>query len=157
LSENYCGQLDDNGHPITTNPCVVPGKAPFAPLAAEGTRLPGTPKVKTSFGARYLFPVLGDWEGHVAGDLVYQTAVSPQLRTLDTSILGEQPAYALTNFFVGAERNGFSAELLVKNAFDRRASLYRYANCGTVDCGPVATYEVIAPPRLIGVQIGQRF
>jgi outer membrane receptor protein involved in Fe transport len=89
--------------------------------------------------------------------VVYQTSVSPQLRVVDARILGQQPAYAITNLFLGVEKNGLSVELLVKNAFDRRASLYRYANCGTVDCGPVATYEVVAPPRLIGLQLGQRF
>ena len=156
LTGNYCGALDASGKPITTNPCVVPGKTPFAPLAPQGTELPGTPKLKTSAGARYVFPVM-DWEGHVAADVVYQTAVWPQLRVLDRSILGQQPAYALTNFFVGVERNSLSIELLVKNVFDRRASLYRYSNCGTVECGPVATYEVVAPPRLIGLQVGQRF
>jgi iron complex outermembrane receptor protein len=156
LTENYCGALGTDGKPITTNPCVLPNKAPFAPLAPQGTKLPGTPKVKTSAGARYVFPVM-DWEGHVAGDVVYQTSVSPQLRVVDSRILGQQPAYAITNLFLGVEKNGLSVELLVKNAFDRRASLYRYSNCGTVDCGPVATYEVVAPPRLIGLQLGQRF
>lgn len=156
LTENYCGSLDANGAPITTNPCVTPGKPPFAPLAPEGTMLPETPKFKGSLNARYVFP-LGSWEAHAAGDLVYQSFVWPQLRVLDRGILGQQPAYALTNFFLGVEKNGLSVELLVKNAFDRRASLFRYANCGTVDCGPGATYEVIAPPRLIGLQIGQRF
>jgi outer membrane receptor protein involved in Fe transport len=156
LTQNYCGVLDSSGAPITTNPCIVPGKAPFSPLAPEGTELPGTPKIKTSAGARYVFPVMG-WEGHVAGDIVYQSYVWPQLRVLDRSILGQQPAYALTNLFLGVEKNGLSIELLVKNAFDRRASLYRFANCGTVDCGPVATYEIVSPPRLIGVQVGQRF
>jgi outer membrane receptor protein involved in Fe transport len=156
LSQNYCGALGAGGNPITSNPCLVPGQTPFVPLAAEGTRLPGTPKFKSSAGARYVFP-LGDWQAHVAGDLVYQTSVSPQLRTADTAVLGMQPAYALTNLFFGVEKDRLSVELLVKNAFDRRASLYRYANCGTAECGPVATYEVVAPPRLIGIQIGQRF
>jgi iron complex outermembrane recepter protein len=156
LADNYCGALNSEGKPITSNPCVVPGQAPFTPLALQGTRLPGTPKFKTSTGARYVFPV-AQWQGHVAADLVYQTSVNSQLRNLDARLLGDQPAYALTNFFMGAKKDGMSVELLVKNVFDRRASLYRYSNCGTVECAPVATYDVIAPPRLIGVQFGQRF
>lgn len=157
LTQNYCGALDANGNPITTNPCVVPGKNPFTPLAFEGTRLPETPKYKSSFGARYVFP-LANWEAHLAGDVVYQTDVSPGLRTQDVIALGgNQGAYALTNLFFGVERNGLSIELLVKNAFDRRADLFKYSECGTQVCGPGATYEVIAPPRLIGLQVGQRF
>ena len=35
LTENYCGQLDANGNPITN--CA-------APLAPAGTQLPGSPK-----------------------------------------------------------------------------------------------------------------
>ena len=156
LTENYCGALNPNGTPVTSNPCVVAGGTPFAPLAPTGTRLPETPRIKTTTSARYLFPV-ADWEGHVEGDLVYQTWVSPELRVADAAILGEQPAYALANFFFGAQKNGLSVELLVKNVFDRRASLYRYAECGVEICGVGAVYNVIAPPRLIGIQFGQKF
>ena len=91
------------------------------------------------------------------GDLVYQTWVSPALRVEDAAILGEQPAYALANLFFGAEKSGLSIELLVKNVFDRRASLYRYSECGVEICGLGAVYNVIAPPRLIGIQFGQKF
>lgn len=156
LTQNYCGALNPDGSPVNSNPCVVTGRAPFSPLAPDGTRLPETPRYKTSASARYVFPV-GSYEGHVEGDLMYQTAVSPALRVLDASLLGEQPAYALTNIFLGVEKNGLTIELLVKNAFDRRASLYRYSECGTVVCAPGAVYDVIAPPRLIGLQVGQRF
>jgi iron complex outermembrane recepter protein len=156
LTQNYCGALNPNGSPVTSNPCVVGGGTPFAPLAPTGTRLPETPRIKTTTSARYLFP-LADWEAHVEGDLVYQTWVSPALRVEDSALLGEQPAYALTNLFFGAEKNGLSLELLVKNAFDRRASLYRYTECGTDVCGVGAVYNVIAPPRLIGIQFGQKF
>lgn len=156
LTQNYCGALNPDGSPITSNPCVVDGKSPFTPLATEGTRLPETPRIKTTFSSRYLFP-LGDWEGHVEGDLVYQTWVASGLRTEDSAILGEQPAYALTNFFLGAEHNGLTIELLVKNAFNRNADLYKYSECGTTICGLGAVYTVVAPPRLVGLQFGQKF
>ena len=118
--------------------------------------MPETPRIKTTFSSRYLFP-LGDWEGHVEGDLVYQTWVASGLRTEDSTILGEQPAYALTNFFLGAEHNGLTIELLVKNAFNRNADLYKYSECGTTICGLGAVYTVVAPPRLVGLQFGQKF
>jgi iron complex outermembrane recepter protein len=156
LTQNYCGALNPNGSPVNSNPCVVAGSAPFAPLAPAGTRLPETPRIKTTTSARYLFP-LGGWEGHVEGDLVYQTWVQSALRTEDTAALGEQPAYALVNGFFGAEKNGLSIELLVKNIMNREASLYKYTECGTPICGAGAVYNVIAPPRLIGLQFGQKF
>ena len=156
LTQNYCGALNPDGSPITSNPCVVDGKAPFTPLATEGTRLPETPRIKTTFSSRYLFPLL-DWEGHVEGDLVYQTWVASGLRTEDSTILGPQPAYALTNVFFGAEHNGMSIELFVKNAFNRNAELYKFSECGTTVCGLGAVYTVVAPPRLVGLQFGQKF
>ena len=156
LTQNYCGALNPNGSPIISNPCVVAGSAPFTPLAPEGTRLPETPKIKTTTSARYSFPLAG-WEGHAEADLVYQTWVESALILQQAAALGEQPAYALTNLFFGAQKNGMSIELLVKNAFNRDASLYRYTECGTAICGLGAVYNVIAPPRLIGIQFGQKF
>jgi iron complex outermembrane recepter protein len=156
LAQNYCGALNPDGSPITSNPCIVSGKAPFAPLAQQGTRLPNTPRIKTSASARYLFPI-GAWEGHAQADLVYQSWVSPALREKDFAVFGQQPAYALTNFFLGAQKDGLSVELLVKNVFDRRAVLNRYAACGVTTCGTVSTYDSISIPRLIGVQVGQKF
>jgi outer membrane receptor protein involved in Fe transport len=88
---------------------------------------------------------------------VYQSWVSPALREKDFAVFGQQPAYALTNFFLGAQKDGLSVELLVKNVFDRRAVLNRYAACGVTTCGTVSTYDSISIPRLIGVQVGQKF
>jgi len=157
LSENYCGALDpQTGAPITSNPCVVPGQAPFSPLAPSGQQLPNTPKFKGTATARYTFPV-GTWQGHVQGNFVYQSAVWADLRTLERGLLGQQPAYGIFNFFTGIEKNNLSLELLVKNAFDKRASIYRYSECVQAVCAPIAVYDVVAPPRLIGLQLSQRF
>lgn len=157
LSENYCGALDpQTGAPITSNPCVVPGQAPFSPLAPSGQQLPNTPKFKGTATARYTFPV-GTWQGHVQGNFVYQSAVWADLRTLERGLLGQQPAYGIFNLFTGIEKNNLSLELLVKNAFDKRASIYRYSECVQAVCAPIAVYDVVAPPRLIGLQLSQRF
>ncbi|HKD55644.1 MAG TPA: TonB-dependent receptor [Steroidobacteraceae bacterium] len=157
LSENYCGALDPNtGAPITSNPCVVPGEAPFAPLAPTGQQLPNTPKFKGTATARYTFPV-GTWNGHVQANYVYQSAVWADMRTLERGLLGQQPAYGIFNFFTGVEKNNLALELLIKNAFDKRASIYRYSECTQATCAPIAVYNVVAPPRLIGLQLSQRF
>lgn len=157
LSENYCGALNPTtGAPITSNPCIVPGQAPFAPLAPTGQQLPNTPQFKGTATARYNFPV-GSWEGHVQANYVYQTAVWADLRTLERGLLGQQPAFGLFNFFTGIEKNNLSLELLIKNAFDERASIYRYSECVQAVCAPIAVYNVVSQPRLIGLQLSQRF
>jgi outer membrane receptor protein involved in Fe transport len=148
LSENYCGALNPDGSPVTD--CTNP-------QAPKGQQLPTTPKFKGSFGARYAWALPHDFQAHVQGNYVYQSAVWPDLRTADRNALGQQSAYGLANFSAGIEKDNWTAELLVKNAFDRRASTYRYAECTTTTCAPFAVYNVIAPPRLIGLQWSQRF
>jgi outer membrane receptor protein involved in Fe transport len=166
LSENYCGALDPTtGAPITSNPCPQQASNPapyqnntngYPPLAPVGQQLPNTPKFKGTATARYSFPV-GTWEGHVQANYVYQTAVWADLRTYERGLLGQQPSFGIFNFFTGIQKNNLSIELLIKNAFDERASIYRYSECVQAVCAPIAVYNVVAPPRLIGLQLSQRF
>ncbi len=157
LSENYCGALDPSGNPVTSNPCVVPGEAPYAPLAPSGTMLPDTPKFKGSLTARYTFPMGSLGEGHIQGNFVYQSFVWPDMRLYERSLLGQQPAFGLLNLYAGVQHDNLSVELLVKNVTDRRASIYRYSECVQAVCAPIAVYNVIETPRLIGLQVGQKF
>jgi outer membrane receptor protein involved in Fe transport len=159
LAQNYCGALNPDGTPVTSSPCPPDAHHPtaFTPLAPEGTQLPTTPKFKGNIGARYTMPLMADYEGYVQGNLVYQSAVWPDLRVKERGLLGQQPAYALANFSIGVNKDSYSLELLVKNAFDRRASLYRYSECTQATCAPIAVYNAIAVPRLIGLQFGQKF
>ena len=148
LSENYCGALNPDGSPITN--CADP-------LAPKGQQLPTTPKFKGNLGARYSWSLAGNYQAYVQGNFTYQSAVWSDLRTVERNILGQQGSYGLTNFSFGVNKDNWTAELLVKNAFDVRASQYRYAECTQATCGPIAVYNVIAPPRLIGLQWSQRF
>ena len=154
LTENYCGTFNADGAPISSNPCLNTAGTVIPALAPIGTRLPYTPLVKFNATARYTFPLLGQ-TGFVEADEVYQTAVSPALKVSDSTQLGEQPAYGLTNMFIGVDRGSWSAELLVKNVFDRRAILSTYAEAGSAE--GLATYSTVATPRLIGVQFSQKF
>ncbi len=155
LTQYYCGAADLLNKPVTTCPSAADPNPPQAP---EGQQLPSTPRLKADLTARYSFPLPNaSWQGFVQGQTSYQTQVWADLRTVERSILGPQPAYALTNLSAGIEQGKWSIELLVKNAFDRRASQYRYTECTEATCGPVAVYDVIARPRLIGLQWSQRF
>jgi iron complex outermembrane recepter protein len=87
-----------------------------------------------------------------------------------SNLLGNQPAYGTADFLAGINRNSFSLDLFVDNAFDRRAQLYRYAECpvfspsasgtpttlGTPLCG-LHPYVGINTPRMVGLRFGQKF
>lgn len=154
LTQNYCGVLAANGQPITTNPCIVPGEAPFAPIAPAGTKLPFTPLFKTDLTARYSLP-LDNYTAFVEADQTYQSAVWPSLRTVDHIELGQEPAYGLTNFSFGLDKQTYQIELLVKNAFNRLASTNRsLENQATAT---LVVYNNIVVPRLVGLQFSQEF
>jgi outer membrane receptor protein involved in Fe transport len=143
----YCGSLDANGNPITN--CAVP-------LAPSGTQLPGTVKLKGNLIARYTFRV-GEFDAHLQGAYVYQGSSWPELQTTERALLGQQRAWGSLDLFGGAERGNYAAELFVKNVFDTRAQLTRYAECSIDLCAPVATYVVPSQPRAIGLKFSQKF
>ena len=106
--------------------------------------------------ARYGFGLF-DWRAHVQGALVYQSSVWPDLRTDERAILGQQPAYALFDATLGADKGPFSIELFVNNVFDRRAEICRYAECTEAVCGAYAVYHGLYKPRVVGLKFGQKF
>jgi iron complex outermembrane recepter protein len=158
LTANYCGQLNTvTGQPITSNPCAGPGiTTPFPPKAPDGYPLPNVPLWKGFLSARYSFP-FANGTAFVEGDQSYQSYVwSQQLPSENLVYGGQVPAYGLTNFSLGLDKNNWEAELLITNAWNRlavtelNAELLRGAKY-------VADYNIDAPPRLIGIQFTQNF
>jgi outer membrane receptor protein involved in Fe transport len=163
ITQNYCGVLV-NGRPVTSNPCIVAGTAPYAPYAPEGQKLPYTPLWKMDMSVRYSWP-LSNATAFVEGDQTYQSAVWPFLETtspLAGSIVnlhqayGQEPAYGITNFSLGVDKNNWEAELLIKNAFNRITPQDITSEIQTAAQG-VATYNVLVLPRQIGLQFSQHF
>jgi outer membrane receptor protein involved in Fe transport len=154
LTENYCGALGADGKPITSNPCIVPGKAPFTPLAPEGQKLPYTPLWKTQLTARYSVP-LASGTAFVEADQSYQSFMWTNLETRFQTAYGPVPAYGITNFSLGLDRNNWDLQLLVKNAFNR----YAVSDITSEDTPStsISLYRNIITPRLIGVQFSQQF
>jgi outer membrane receptor protein involved in Fe transport len=146
LRENFCEDLVD-GQPVTD--CANPA-------ALSGSRLPVTPEFKSNLTARYSFNV-GDFEAHLQGALAYVGSRWPELRTAQRDILGEEPSYTIVDFTAGLERDSYSVELFVNNAFDERAQLDRWAQCDATICGVGGTYITTTMPRTIGIRFGQRF
>jgi iron complex outermembrane receptor protein len=125
--------------------------------APAGQQLPTSPKFKGNLTARYSFALTSEWEAYAQGSMVYQSAVWADLRTDQRDIIGQQPAYALFDANIGAQKGGLGIELFIDNAFDRRAENYRYAECNGVLCGAQAVYHGIYRPRLVGVKFAQKF
>jgi outer membrane receptor protein involved in Fe transport len=55
----------------------------------------------------------------------------------------------------GIEREGVTAELVVTNAFDRRAELTRFVQCRVTVCEQ--PYVITSQPRTVAVRFGKRF
>ncbi|MEA3031405.1 MAG: hypothetical protein QOG13_2730 [Sphingomonadales bacterium] len=157
---NLCG-FDD-----TTFACTAPGpdgQTNFISSPA-GTRLPVTPRFKIAATARYEFALAGG-TGHAQSSLTHQSSATPDLRRLifqpgtgdpvDPAVAtGRLPAYTTADFAFGIEWPRWSAELFVENAFDERAQLTRFQQCGQCFDRP---YIVTNTPRTLGVRVGTRF
>ncbi|GAC1310031.1 MAG: TonB-dependent receptor [Steroidobacteraceae bacterium] len=159
LTVPYCAYPNQSGG-IQTSTCInyasgVPVPKPYG--APSGQQLPTTPKFKGNLTARYNIPSATEWRAHVQGSAVYQSAVWADLRTVQRDVLGQQPAFAMFDATVGADKGGLAVELFVNNLFDRRAENYRYAECNATLCGSQAVYHNIFKPRLIGIKFAQKF
>lgn len=146
LTENYCGFTDANGDPETN--CA-------SPEAPSGTRLPITADFKGNLTARYTFDI-GSFEAHVQGQVLHEGKRSTDLRTAERAILGDLGAYTLFDLTAGFGRGNWDVDFYIKNVFDERAELSRFAQCAEAVCGEQA-YTVVARPRTFGVRFSQDF
>jgi iron complex outermembrane receptor protein len=143
LTKPYCPDL------ITNPSCAGTVAAP------AGTRLPITPKFKGNVTARYEWDV-GEYRAHLQTSIVYQGSSTADLRTVESGIIGTLPAYTTADFTAGVRRGKMTFEGFIKNAFDKRGEVTRYAECATQVCGP-QTYIVPIRPMLVGLRFGQDF
>jgi len=124
--------------------------------APGGTQLPITPKWKLNGIARYEWNIGGDYEAHVQGAVVHSSGTWSDLRLAERSLLGHNRAYTTFDFTTGIDRDKWSLELYLKNAFDKRAQLGRYAECTPGTCG-FEPYILANQPRTIGITWSQKF
>jgi iron complex outermembrane receptor protein len=146
LTANYCGFTDASGNPVTT--CATP-------QAPDGTQLPVTPKFKANLTARYDFS-WDDWDGYVQGSVVGQTSNWTDLRIVEREIIGKQKGWQTVDVSTGFDKEGLSLSFYMKNVFDKRASLNRYAECAESVCG-TQYYIVPNQPRTMGIRLGKKF
>lgn len=135
--------------------CTAPGPQGQANgiSAPAGTRLPVTPKFKASATGRYEFP-LGAGKAHVQTVLTHQSSSTADLRVAAAAVLGRLRPYTMADFAFGMEWGKFTGELFLENAFDKRAELTRYQQCGQCN---LRVYVVPYRPRTLGLRVGTRF
>ena len=148
LAADFCEQLDEDGNPLSRADCD-PGS-----FAADGTTLPTTPKFKANMTGRYTFNV-ADFDAHFQASFVYQGKSRSALLPYDTGVIGDQPAYGLVDLATGVERDNYSIELFVANAFDKRAEQFRFVQCDEIICK--RPFVGTAQPRTIGIKFSQKF
>jgi outer membrane receptor protein involved in Fe transport len=159
LTKNYCGELDSNGNPVTSNPCPPkvgspPGTPSFAPLAPEGTQLPGTSKIKGNLLVRDDFP-LGGMEAYWQGAFVYQSQQWADMRLAQRGEIGPQPAFGTIDLAFGVSRDAYALDLFIVNLLDERGQTFRFNQCAS--CSIVANYAVPTQPRTISLRWAQKF
>jgi len=171
LSEDFCG-IVVSGQNVT----VCPGPLDmFPPQAAKGTQLPITPRFKMNATTRYERELGDGFVGHIQGAMTFQTesfsdlrSTAPDPATLVTEdsglpISGElanvkfrAAPYASFDFAFGVEKDNWTAEIALQNAFDDRSQRAIYAECTTQVCGN-EPYIVPSRPRTIALRFGERF
>jgi iron complex outermembrane recepter protein len=132
--------------------------------APKGTRLPVTPKFKVAATGRYEFPISAEGKMHLQAVVSHQSSASSDIRTLifdalgnpknPAALTGRLPAFTLADFAVGFDWKKWTAEIYVENAFDERAQLTRFQECGQCFQRP---YAVVYTPRTIGLRVGTKF
>jgi outer membrane receptor protein involved in Fe transport len=129
----------------------APGKADFV-LVPSGTRLPVTPRFKSSLTARYTWPM---WTGHahVQGALSYQGSAPSDIRPDVAAYQGKVRGSTLVDLFAGYDWGDYSLELFGRNIFDERNELSR-----TIVCGSCTQIHIVpGRPRTIGIRAGMKF
>jgi len=141
---NLCA-IDD-----PTYQCTGPDNS----IAAEkGTRLPVTPKFNGNATVRYQFPV-GPGEMHLQSVIAHRSSATPDIRVDTANALGRIRGSTTVDFALGFDWSRYTFELFLQNAFDERAELSRFSNCGQCD-GRVQI--LVNQPQTIGARLGAKF
>ena len=143
LTSNFCHQLDGSGCP------------PFE--ANKGIPLPVTPAVKFNISARYEWDVNDALSAFLQGSFIYQGRATSDLREAQATTQGALPSYVTVDLSGGVKYSNTSASIFLKNAFDDRGEIYRYAACGSNCLGVTTTYVVPIQPLTVGIKFGQKF
>jgi outer membrane receptor protein involved in Fe transport len=164
-TKNYCGTTYPDGSPVTncSDPAAPAGTFLQAP---KGQELPVQPRFKGNAIGRYEMP-MGNQKAHFQAAWVYQGSAWSDLRTAERDLLGVQPSFSIVDMSAGIDNESWGLELFVKNVFDERAEIARFAECSTFQpgtdppnsvplCG-LEPYVVTNTPRTVGLTFTKHF
>jgi len=158
LTEDFCELLDGDGNPLPLSSCFgtdpLTDDATISRGATDGTELPVVPKYKANLTSRYRFDV-GQFDAFLQAAFVYQAETHSALVPYDENVLGKNASYGIADLSAGFGNQGFTVQLFVNNAFDKRAEITRFAQCREEICSK--PYIVTNQPRTIGLKFGQKF
>ncbi|MDE1895129.1 MAG: TonB-dependent receptor [Pseudomonadota bacterium] len=173
LTAPYCGFTDASGNPATNCPAgtLNPSTGTNGPQAPVGTRLPITPRFKGNLIARYSFD-LGNNDGFVQAAFVHVGERTTDLRTVESSLLGNLPAYNSLDLSAGFQKDSWTVKIYIDNAFNKLGAQYKFTECGVTVCAAhynAATgygsalypagqvYTGFSQPRTFGISFKQDF
>ncbi|WP_263588153.1 TonB-dependent receptor [Sphingopyxis sp. GC21] len=142
---NLCA-IDDPTYQCTADP-------DNSIAAPRGTRLPVTPRFNGNATIRYQFPV-GPGELHLQSVVAHRSSSTPDIRVDVANALGRIRGSTTVDFAVGFDWSKYSFELFLQNAFDERAELSRFSNCGQCDS---RVQILVNTPQTIGARLGAKF
>jgi outer membrane receptor protein involved in Fe transport len=154
LLQNYCSLILPAGTQTTDCPSTDPNDNPHL-LAPAGSRLPVTPHLKADLTARQEFRMM-NWDSYWQISMVHQGSAPQDIRTVESAIIGELPAYTSFDLSAGIQFPLFNLDFFIRNATDERGELYRYTECQIAVCG-AQYYVVPIQPRTFAVRVSRQF
>jgi outer membrane receptor protein involved in Fe transport len=144
LDQDFCKFLPGSG-----NTCP-----PFD--AQKGEPLPVTPVVKANATARYEFDVTDDMTGFLQQSILFTGRSTSDLLSAVAQATGPLRPYTTFDFSSGLVRDNLTVTFFIKNMFDTRGEIDRYASCAACYTNS-NIYIVPILPRTFGFKVGQKF
>jgi outer membrane receptor protein involved in Fe transport len=140
----------------------LPGSGGSCPpyQGAAGEQLSISPPVKFNITARYETDLSENLTAFVQESMVFSGRASSSLLSSVASEVGPLPSYTAFDFSSGLTRDNSTLTFFIKNMFDDRGEIYRYASCAacyTNPAGHTNIYIVPIMPRSFGLKFGQKF
>ncbi len=144
---------------LDQNFCIhLPGSGQTCPpyQAFSGQPLPVTPAVKANATARYEFDLSEDRTAFVQQSVVFNGRATSDLLVPVQQAVGALRPYTTFDFSTGLVMGNTTATFFIKNMFDSRGEIDRYASCQA--CYSYSHYYIVPiVPRTIGIKFGQKF
>jgi iron complex outermembrane recepter protein len=119
-------------------------------LGRTGDSIPNVPKFQFNLGLNYTAPISGTWQGVLAGDLSYRSAVDAYFASNQQFNI-PLDSYALLNLRAGVINGPWSVTAFARNVTDKRAEI------SAINSSQDPSALLTVRPRTIGVTLTRKF